>query len=79
MQFLGAQSNDLEPPAVALQPVIAGVLAALRELAGCKLARMSGSGATCFALFRQRRRGGDAAKLRDKYPWWCGKAIRVGG
>ena len=57
LQFLGAQSNDLEPPAVALQPVIAGVLAALRELPGCKLARMSGSGATCFALFAADRGG----------------------
>ncbi len=43
--------NDLEPAAVSLQPVIADALAALAEAPGCLLARMSGSGATCFGLF----------------------------
>jgi len=43
--------NDLEAPAIGLQPVIADVLAWLRGLPGVSLARMSGSGATCFALF----------------------------
>lgn len=43
--------NDLEPPALALAPVIADVLAWLRALPGAGLVRMSGSGATCFALF----------------------------
>jgi 4-diphosphocytidyl-2-C-methyl-D-erythritol kinase len=45
-EFLGALAaarNDLEPPAIALQPVIANVLAALRASAQCRLARMSGS------------------------------------
>lgn len=42
--------NDLEAPAIALVPQIAGVLAALRD-SGAWLARMSGSGATCFALY----------------------------
>ncbi len=46
-----AARNDLEPPALALQPVIAEVLAWLQTLDGVTLARMSGSGATCFALF----------------------------
>ena len=45
------QANDLEDPAIALKPVIADVLSALRGLPGCSLARMSGSGASCFALF----------------------------
>ena len=64
--------NDLEEPAMALAPVIAEVLAALRALAGCKLARMSGSGATCFALFDSMAAAGAAAKtLAGKYPqWW---------
>ena len=44
--------NDLEEPAIALCPVIAEVLAELRET-GADLVRMSGSGATCFALFRR--------------------------
>jgi translation initiation factor IF-2 len=43
--------NDLEPPALRLAPQIAEVLAALRSAPGARLARMSGSGATCFALF----------------------------
>ena len=48
---LGQLRNDLEPAAVALRPVIADVLAALAAAPGCLLARMSGSGATCFGLF----------------------------
>jgi 4-diphosphocytidyl-2-C-methyl-D-erythritol kinase len=64
--------NDLEEPAMRLAPVIADVLAALRELPGCRMARMSGSGATCFGLFEH----GAAAiagvrKLRAAHPaWW---------
>jgi len=46
-----AGRNDLEPPARALQPVIGNVVAALAAQPGVTLARMSGSGATCFALF----------------------------
>jgi 4-diphosphocytidyl-2-C-methyl-D-erythritol kinase len=44
-------SNDLEAPAMRVQPVIGEVLSALRASEGVLLARMSGSGATCFALF----------------------------
>jgi 4-diphosphocytidyl-2-C-methyl-D-erythritol kinase len=69
---LAKQPNDLEAPAIALAPTIADVLAALRSLAGCRLARMSGSGATCFGLFDSAAAAQSAAKLlRDKYPqWW---------
>ena len=72
LQFLDTQSNDLEAPAVALKPVIADVLSTLRRLAGCKMARMSGSGATCFALFSSVAAAREGAKiLRGKYPdWW---------
>lgn len=72
LQFLSAQSNDLEEPAMALAPTIAEALAALRALRGAKLARMSGSGATCFALFATRAAADAAAKIiRGKYPqWW---------
>jgi 4-diphosphocytidyl-2-C-methyl-D-erythritol kinase len=64
--------NDLEAPAVSLQPIIADVLGALRALPGAKLARMSGSGATCFALFPSLRAAQNAAKtLRAQHPsWW---------
>ena len=49
--WLSSQRNDLEAPAIALQPAIADVLTALRDSDGCLLARMSGSGATCFGLY----------------------------
>jgi 4-diphosphocytidyl-2-C-methyl-D-erythritol kinase len=52
-----AGRNDLEASAIALCPAIADVLAALRETAPW-LARMSGSGATCFALY-------DSAEARN--------------
>jgi 4-diphosphocytidyl-2-C-methyl-D-erythritol kinase len=79
VHFLAAQSNDLEGPAIALAPAIAGVLTALRGLPGCKLARMSGSGATCFALFAAAAAAREAAKiLRGKYPHWWVRAVVLG-
>jgi 4-diphosphocytidyl-2-C-methyl-D-erythritol kinase len=64
--------NDLEEPAMRLAPVITDVLAALRELPGCRMARMSGSGATCFGLFEQGAAAvAGARKLRATHPaWW---------
>jgi 4-diphosphocytidyl-2-C-methyl-D-erythritol kinase len=72
LPLLLAQPNDLEGSAIALAPVIAEVLAAVRTLPGCGLARMSGSGATCFALFSAKAYAAAAEKiLRAKYPaWW---------
>lgn len=64
--------NDLEPVAVKIQPVIAEVLSLLRGENGCTLARMSGSGATCFALFDSDK-SAEAAAVRVKamHPkWW---------
>lgn len=64
--------NDLEPPAVKVQPVIADVLATLGTCAGAELARMSGSGATCFAIFgsaAQARHAGDQISA-DHPEWW---------
>jgi 4-diphosphocytidyl-2-C-methyl-D-erythritol kinase len=77
LQLLAAQPNDLEGAAIALAPAIADVLAALRALSGCGLARMSGSGATCFGLFASAA-DADAAKkiLQDKHPhWWMRAAV----
>jgi 4-diphosphocytidyl-2-C-methyl-D-erythritol kinase len=75
----GAARNDLEPPAIALQPVIAAVLAALRTSEKCSLARMSGSGATCFALFASGRAASAAARaLREKHPRWWVRATTLG-
>ncbi|MEE4153869.1 MAG: 4-(cytidine 5'-diphospho)-2-C-methyl-D-erythritol kinase [Erythrobacter sp.] len=63
--------NDLEAPATALCPVIAEVLEALRETSPW-LARMSGSGATCFALYETRdARAAAEARIAKVHPeWW---------
>jgi 4-diphosphocytidyl-2-C-methyl-D-erythritol kinase len=80
LQFLPVQSNDLEISAIALAPVIGDVLAALHALPGCRLARMSGSGATCFALFSSAAETIAAAKhLQDKHPQWWARASMLGG
>jgi len=51
LDALAGGTNDLEAPAIRVQPVIQVVLSALRAADGVRLARMSGSGATCFAIF----------------------------
>ena len=48
---LGNLRNDLQEPAISVAPVIAEVLTELNSIDGCQLARMSGSGATCFGVF----------------------------
>ena len=63
-----AGRNDLEPSAIALCPVIADVLAALGRTAPL-LARMSGSGATCFALYDSSA-ARDAALEKMNPAWW---------
>jgi 4-diphosphocytidyl-2-C-methyl-D-erythritol kinase len=67
---LGALGNDLEAPAIALCPAIGDVLAALRALPGVLLARMSGSGATCFGLFASVGAAEDAAHSLPSQ-WWA--------
>lgn len=64
--------NDLEPPARAMQPVIAEVVEALAAMPGVVLARMSGSGATCFALYEDiaARDAADAAIAAAHPGWW---------
>ncbi len=79
LHMLETQPNALEAPAIVLQPVIADVLTVLRGLAGCQLARMSGSGATCFGLFASAMDAVAAAKiLRAKYPNWWAQACTLG-
>jgi 4-diphosphocytidyl-2-C-methyl-D-erythritol kinase len=65
--------NDLEPPARRLHPVIDVVLALLAAQPGVRMSRMSGSGATCFALFDAPRHCAAAgAAVRAAQPgWWC--------
>lgn len=77
LKYLADRGNDLEASAIALQPAVADVLGALRRLSGCRLARMSGSGATCFALFDNAKAAAAAARvLRGRKPdWWVRSAM----
>jgi 4-diphosphocytidyl-2-C-methyl-D-erythritol kinase len=77
--FLAHHGNDLEPAAVKLAPAVARVLAALRGERGCALARMSGSGATCFGLFNSPRAAAVAARnLSAAHPRWWVRATVIG-
>lgn len=74
--LLEARGNDLAGAAMRLAPEISDVLDALGSLEGVLMARLSGSGATCFALFES---GADAARaaveLRRRAPdWWIAAA-----
>ncbi|QIO35702.1 4-(cytidine 5'-diphospho)-2-C-methyl-D-erythritol kinase [Bradyrhizobium sp. 1(2017)] len=72
VKVLETVGNDLEAPAMRIEPVIGEVLEALRDSAGVKLARMSGSGATCFAIYGAPAEAHAAAeKIRRDHPgWW---------
>lgn len=72
LRFLDATHNDLESPAREIQPLIGEVLNSLACLAGALLSRMSGSGATCFAIFADDDCCQRAARsLRQRHPdWW---------
>ncbi len=76
LSHLAAHRNDLAPPAIAIAPAIADVLVALRG-AGARLARMSGSGATCFGLFETPQRAADAAdRIAAAHPaWWVAATL----
>ena len=64
--------NDLEPAATHIAPIITKTLNALNRQPGALLARMSGSGATCFALYTTKDHAKTAARtLRAAHPaWW---------
>jgi 4-diphosphocytidyl-2-C-methyl-D-erythritol kinase len=68
---LKGQRNDLQPAAIALRPVIGEVLSSLEAAPGCLLARMSGSGATCFGLFADGAAARRAAAGLQRPGWWC--------
>jgi 4-diphosphocytidyl-2-C-methyl-D-erythritol kinase len=72
LDLLEQHGNDLERPAIAIEPAIAAVETALRQAAGCRLARMSGSGSACFGIFDTYAAAQAAAKsISDAHPaWW---------
>jgi len=75
---LHERGNDLSAPAIRLVPVIGDVLAALEGAPGCLLARMSGSGATCFGLFADDDEAHAAADLIGQaHPDWWVQASRL--
>jgi 4-diphosphocytidyl-2-C-methyl-D-erythritol kinase len=59
LEWLASECNDLELPAITIAPALTDVLGVIAALAGCRLARMSGSGSACFGLFDD----GDAAAI----------------
>jgi 4-diphosphocytidyl-2-C-methyl-D-erythritol kinase len=78
--WLAGQRNDLEAPACAIEPAVATVLATLAREPKALLARVSGSGGTCFALCR----GADdaeaiAGRIASERPGWWVRACRLGG
>lgn len=78
--WLEENGNDLEAPAKDIAPDIQTVINDLRATAGCRLARMSGSGATCFALYDNPFDSAEAATaLKDKHSDWWVTATRFLG
>jgi 4-diphosphocytidyl-2-C-methyl-D-erythritol kinase len=78
IECLKANGNDLTAAAIACAPVVADVLNALSTLPGALLARMSGSGSTCFALFATANEAEAAAASRlagARKDWWVAPAV----
>jgi 4-diphosphocytidyl-2-C-methyl-D-erythritol kinase len=77
-EYLRDSRNDLEAPATLLAPAIGKVLQSLRTIKTCALARMSGSGSTCFGLFAEEGQAARAAAiLRQAVPGWWVQACTV--
>ena len=72
VEALAAGTNDLEAPATRIEPVIGEVISALNATNGAWLARMSGSGATCYAIYENTAEAKRAAqKIQLDHPqWW---------
>jgi 4-diphosphocytidyl-2-C-methyl-D-erythritol kinase len=77
IEFLIRHGNDLTQAAIACAPVIADVLTALRALPGIQFSSMSGSGSTCFGLFRSPGEAQVAAKrlAAEHKEWWVRPTI----
>lgn len=73
LSWLRAQRNDMQAAACRIEPGITDVLAELAKTPGCALARMSGSGATCFGLFTDANSASqaEASISADHAGWWC--------
>ncbi|MFQ6547534.1 4-(cytidine 5'-diphospho)-2-C-methyl-D-erythritol kinase [Aestuariibius sp. 2305UL40-4] len=76
IDWLEEQRNDLAAPALSIAPVIGDVLDAIHRTEECRLARMSGSGATCFGIYPTVAAAKAAARMlsRDWPDWWVAAA-----
>jgi 4-diphosphocytidyl-2-C-methyl-D-erythritol kinase len=72
VDFIASGRNDLEPPAIALRPAIGEALDLVKQQPGCRLARMSGSGATVFGLFDTPQAAQIARQALKQFKpgWW---------
>ncbi|MBF9195465.1 4-(cytidine 5'-diphospho)-2-C-methyl-D-erythritol kinase [Microvirga terrestris] len=78
LAMLREARNDLEPPALKIQPLIGEALSLMRETDSCRLARMSGSGATVFGLYDDCEAAAKAARqIRHLKPDWWVKATSL--
>jgi 4-diphosphocytidyl-2-C-methyl-D-erythritol kinase len=79
IEYLSMQRNDLQSPAIALAPIIATALSEIAQ-SGAKIARMSGSGATCFGIYASTAKAQSAARdLSHAHPdWWITAATLNG-
>jgi len=75
--WLGGQRNDMQPAAIKEAPVIAEVIARIGQTDRCGLARMSGSGATCFGLYPDAASAAQASLALARPGWWV-RAVRLG-
>jgi 4-diphosphocytidyl-2-C-methyl-D-erythritol kinase len=79
LAWLASERNDLEKAAISIAPQISDILSAIAGLAGCRLARMSGSGSACFGLFDSAQAAAAAAKpLAAVHPSWWVRAGLLG-
>ncbi len=69
--ILKERENDLTEAAARLSPVVSEMIRATEATPGCRLARMSGSGATCFGLFDDAETAERAKEQLERYDWWC--------
>lgn len=78
IDWLAAQRNDLEAPALRVTPGIAEALTAMRAAPGCRLTRMSGSGATVFGLFEDAASASHAVGSLQRSGWWVRACVLAG-
>ncbi|MGD1935294.1 MAG: 4-(cytidine 5'-diphospho)-2-C-methyl-D-erythritol kinase [Candidatus Phaeomarinobacter sp.] len=75
-RFMMTCRNDLEPPARSMVPQVSDTIRAIAATDGCLMARMSGSGATCFGLYADEERAAAAGEKLRRDGWWV-EAARV--